>query len=119
MLPKDYGIKHLKSLLTHSILFRFLLALLCSLPSQQLSFFPFFLLQNSFFMVYLIHFEEKLHHAQHYIGYVDNNLKQRIRKHRSNKGAKLLIAVNSKGIQWEVVRVWEDGDRQLERRLKN
>ena len=70
-------------------------------------------------MVYLIHFEEKLHHAQHYIGFVDKNLNQRIKKHKSNKGAKLLIAVNSKGIQWEVVRVWENGDRQLERRLKN
>lgn len=70
-------------------------------------------------MVYLIHFEEKLHHAQHYIGFVDKNLKQRINKHRHNKGTKLLVAVNSKGIPWEVVSVWEDGDRQLELRLKN
>src|SRR5689334_11483895 len=31
MLPKDYGIKHLKRLLILSILFRFLLALHCSL----------------------------------------------------------------------------------------
>jgi len=70
-------------------------------------------------MVYLIHFNEKLHHAQHYIGFVEHNLKQRIKKHKSNKGAKLLIAVNGKGIQWEVVRVWEEGDRGLERQLKN
>jgi predicted GIY-YIG superfamily endonuclease len=70
-------------------------------------------------MVYLIHFEEKLHHAQHYIGFVDKNLQQRIKKHKSNKGAKLFVAVNNKGIPWEVVRVWEGGDRQLERRLKN
>ncbi len=70
-------------------------------------------------MVYLIHFTDKLHHAQHYIGFVEKNLKQRIRKHRNNKGAKLLIAVNAKGIQWEVVRVWEAGDRTLERQLKN
>ena len=70
-------------------------------------------------MVYLIHFKEKLHHAQHYIGFVDKNLKQRINKHKSNKGAKLLMAVNNKGIPWEVVRVWEEGDRQLERKLKN
>jgi predicted GIY-YIG superfamily endonuclease len=118
-LPKAYGINYLKPLPTLSILFRFLLALGCNLPSQQLSFFPFFLLQNSFFMVYLIHFEEKLHHAQHYIGFVDKNLQQRIKKHRSNKGAKLLVAANSKGIPWEVVRVWEDGNRELERKLKN
>ena len=70
-------------------------------------------------MVYLIHFEEKLHHAQHYIGFVEKNLKQRIKKHKSNKGAKLLIAVNAKGIQWGVVRIWEKGDRTLERKLKN
>src|SRR3954454_21531768 len=114
MLPKDYGIKHLKPFPTHSILFRFLLALVRSLPFQQLSFFPFFLLQNSFFMVYLIHFEEKLHHAQHYIGFVECNLEQRIKKHKNNKGAKLLAAINDKGIPWEVVRVWEQGDRQLE-----
>ena len=62
-------------------------------------------------MVYLIHFSEKLHHAQHYIGFVDKNLQQRINKHKSNKGAKLLVAVNNKGIQWEVVSVWEEGDR--------
>ena len=70
-------------------------------------------------MVYLVHFEEKLHPAQHYIGFVDKNLEQRIEKHRSNKGAKLLIAVNNKGILWKVVRVWEGGDRELECRLKN
>ena len=70
-------------------------------------------------MVYLIHFEEKLHHAQHYLGFVEKNLKQRIKKHKSNKGAKLLRAINQKGIVWEVVRVWEDGDRTLERKLKN
>lgn len=70
-------------------------------------------------MVYLIHFSEKLHHAQHYIGFVENNLKQRIKKHQKNKGAKLLIAVNDKGISWEVVRVWEEGDRTFERKLKN
>ncbi len=50
-------------------------------------------------MVYPIHFTAKLHHAQHYTGFVEKNLKQRIKKHRNNKGAKLLIAVNEKGIQ--------------------
>ena len=70
-------------------------------------------------MVYLIHFSEKLHHAQHYIGFVISDLEQRIALHKSNRGAKLLAAVNDNGISWEVVRVWEDGDRQLERKLKN
>jgi len=70
-------------------------------------------------MVYLIHFSEKLHHAQHYIGFVDGNLQARIKRHKRNKGAKLLAAVNRLGIQWDVVKVWEQGDRQLERKLKN
>lgn len=70
-------------------------------------------------MVYLIHFEEKLHHAQHYLGFVERNLKQRIKKHRKNKGAKLLAAINNKGILWVVVRVWQEGDRNFERKLKN
>jgi hypothetical protein len=46
-------------------------------------------------MVYLIHFSEKLHHAQHYLGFVANDLIQRIELHASNRG-----------------------DRRLERKLK-
>lgn len=70
-------------------------------------------------MVYLIHFQTKLHHAQHYIGFVADDLMQRIELHRSNRGAKLLAALNNNGINWQVVRVWMSGDRTLERRLKN
>ena len=70
-------------------------------------------------MVYLIHFQSKLHHAQHYIGFVGTDLLQRIELHLSNKGAKLLAAVNNQGIRWQVVRVWLEGDRRMERKLKN
>ena len=70
-------------------------------------------------MVYLIHFQKKLHHAQHYIGFVDADLLQRIELHKSNRGAKLLRAVNNEGIEWQVVRVWMEGDRHFERILKN
>ena len=70
-------------------------------------------------MVYLIHFQIKLHHAQHYLGFVERNLKQRIKKHKSGSGAKLLAALNRAGIAWDVVRVWQDGDRHFERKLKN
>jgi hypothetical protein len=70
-------------------------------------------------MVYLIHFEMKLHHAQHYIGFVATDLAQCIELHRGNRGAKLLTAVNNNGISWQVVRVWLNGDRYLERKLKN
>lgn len=70
-------------------------------------------------MVYIIHFSQKLHHAQHYLGYVQDDLIQRLELHLSNKGAKLLAAVNNNGIHWQVVRIWLDGDRHLERILKN
>jgi len=70
-------------------------------------------------MVYLIHFSEKLHHAQHYIGFVAGDLTQRIERHKANRGAKILAAVNINGINWQVVRVWLGGDRSLERKLKN
>ena len=70
-------------------------------------------------MVYLIHFDEKFKHARHYIGFVDHNLEAREKKHRDGTGAKILKAVNNAGINWNIVRVWKDGDRNFERSLKN
>jgi len=70
-------------------------------------------------MVYLIHFQTKLHHAEHYLGFVEHNLPQRLKKHKAGTGAKLLAALNRAGIAWDVVRVWKDGDRHFERQLKN
>jgi predicted GIY-YIG superfamily endonuclease len=67
--------------------------------------------------VYLIHFESKLHHAQHYIGFASHDLFARIRDHRNNHGARLLQVLNGAGVQWHVVRTWR-GTRQLERRFK-
>lgn len=90
-------------------------------------------------MVYLIHFAKPLAHSRHYIGYTpDEQLKSRIDKHRKTKltretdpitgdtkwvkhgeGANIMGAVNTKGIGWEVVRIWPTGDRTLERKLKD
>ena len=73
-------------------------------------------------MVYLIHFEEKFKHAQHYLGFVDGGreqLENRATTHLKNQGSKLLKAVNLAGIKWSVVRIWEEGDRNFERSLKN
>ena len=68
--------------------------------------------------VYLIHFETKLHHAQHYLGFSDA-LRLRIACHEHSNGAKLMTAITRNDIKWVVARVWMDGDRTLERRLKN
>lgn len=70
-------------------------------------------------MVYLIHFDRPYKHAQHYIGYTEN-LDQRIYEHEFTvNGARLLQVVREAGIGFQVVRVWPDGDRAFERRLKN
>lgn len=68
-------------------------------------------------MVYLIHFHEKLHHAQHYIGSASAGLVRRIKEHRNGSGARILNVLNDKGIKYSVVRTW-DGGVELERKLK-
>ena len=68
--------------------------------------------------VYLIHFETNYHHARHYLGWT-NNVERRVTEHKNNMGARLLEVINEAGIAWEVVRIWHDGDRTLERRLKD
>lgn len=70
-------------------------------------------------MVYLIHFSQKLHHAQHYIGFVESDLGSRIALHKAGRGAKLLAAINELKIEWQVVRIWREADRLFERKLKN
>lgn len=66
--------------------------------------------------VYLIHFERRLHHAGHYLGYT-HDLEARMKQHRAGVGAKLIDAIQREGIAWEVVRVW-DGGYDLELALK-
>lgn len=70
--------------------------------------------------VYLVHFDQKLSHAQHYLGSA-RNVDARIAHHRAGSGAKILKAANEHGITWNVVRTWEAGNdgRKLERQLKN
>lgn len=70
-------------------------------------------------MVYLIHFDDKLHHAQHYLGFTESEtMEQRIARHRSGSGAKILRACNEAGISYEVVKTWPAGTRDFERSLK-
>jgi predicted GIY-YIG superfamily endonuclease len=69
--------------------------------------------------VYLIHFDEKLHHAQHYIGWTKySDPWRRIQHHFNGRGARLTKAVRKAGIKMRLVRIWKDGDLQLERDLK-
>lgn len=67
---------------------------------------------------YLIHFLEPYHHAKHYLGW-SPEVQARINAHLHGKGARLTEVVHAAGIGMVWVRVWEDGDRKLERKLKN
>jgi hypothetical protein len=68
-------------------------------------------------VVYLLHLSRKLAHAQHYIGYVKQDLDHRLALHRSGRGSKLVAAVHAAGIDFTLARTWP-GDRKYERRLK-
>ena len=71
--------------------------------------------------IYLLHFDQPIapgrHSCQHYIGSADD-LDARLRKHQHSPDARLLQVAKQRGISFDVVRTWQ-GDRQLERKLKN
>ncbi len=68
--------------------------------------------------VYLLHFETRLHHAGHYLGYA-KDVQARIAEHASGHGARLTQVIAEKGITFTVARIWPRGSRKLERQLKN
>jgi hypothetical protein len=69
--------------------------------------------------VYLLHFDQRYRHAQHYLGWAaDNGLDARLARHLAGTGSRLCAVAIGAGITWQVARVWPDGDRTLERRLK-
>ncbi|HZR80419.1 MAG TPA: hypothetical protein VFD92_04905 [Candidatus Binatia bacterium] len=72
-------------------------------------------------MVYLIHFDRPLAHAQHYLGFSENEetLGRRLEHHRAGTGSRLMAAVARAGIDRRVVRIWPEGTRTFERELKN
>lgn len=72
-------------------------------------------------MVYLLHFDKPFGHARHYIGWAETpaTFARRIAHHRAGTGAKLVARAAGAGINFEIARVWEDGDRTFERALKN
>jgi len=55
--------------------------------------------------VYLLHFNEKLRHAGHYLGSAAD-IDVRIAKHRSGRGARLTAVIKELGIGFVIARVW-------------
>ncbi len=69
--------------------------------------------------VYLLHFDKPLKHAKHYIGYAENDVEQRLEKHKSGQGARLLQVITEKGIGFKLAKTWNNASRSFERALKN
>jgi predicted GIY-YIG superfamily endonuclease len=72
--------------------------------------------------VYLLHFD-RAHplapHEQHYIGFTSLPLQERVERHKSGNGAKLVACMQALSIGFQVVRVWENVPYAFERKLKN
>jgi predicted GIY-YIG superfamily endonuclease len=66
--------------------------------------------------IYLLHFDRKLSHAGHYIGWSEE-LDGRLAAHKSGLGARLTEVLRERGIGFTCVRLWK-GTRADERRLK-
>jgi hypothetical protein len=68
-------------------------------------------------MIYLLHYDRPLHHAQHYLGSCDDP--QRIQDHGNGTSrARLPEVFFQLGVKFVVAQTWEGG-RTDERKLKN
>lgn len=80
-------------------------------------------LKTNMGQVYIIHFDEKLAHARHYVGFVlsdsPNAVNKRYEQHVAGRGANLLKVANDRGIRFKVVRVIVNQTRANERKIKN
>jgi predicted GIY-YIG superfamily endonuclease len=55
-----------------------------------------------------LHFDRPCKHARHYIGFTSSDsLEQRMERHRSGTGARLLAVAISHGISWVIARTWK------------
>lgn len=73
--------------------------------------------------VYLIHLDQSIAHARHYLGYTSLECVQdRLARHKAGNGARLLQVANERGITYSIVRTWEFATwqeaRKFERKLK-
>jgi len=73
-------------------------------------------------MVYLLHFDKPVGgRAWHYIGWCKDGqgeLDRRLAVHRAGNGARILAAAIEQGVTWAIAATYQ-GDRKLERQLKN
>ncbi len=67
--------------------------------------------------VYILHLDTPLEHARHYTGYAQD-LAERIPLHGTSRGARIMEVCRERGITWRLGRVFDGGNRRLERRFK-
>ena len=71
--------------------------------------------------IYVLHFDEKLSHAQHYVGCTDN-LRGRLNAHATGAGSRICRELMKRGIAWHLGGLYETSHRnmrKLERGLKD
>lgn len=68
--------------------------------------------------VYIIHLNQPLKHARHYVGFA-NDVQGRFAHHQNGTGARLLQVCNQLGISYQLARVFDKADRTFERHLHN
>ena len=70
-------------------------------------------------LVYLLHYDQAVGHAQHYLGWTSRRVEDRVQDHiDGTSGARLALEFARRRIAPEVVKVWP-GNKALERRFKN
>lgn len=75
-------------------------------------------MKNDLGTVYLIHFSRPYKGTQHYIGWTGIGIEERMKRHNGERGACLLKACTKSGIDFSVVRQWENKDFSFEQLLK-
>lgn len=70
-------------------------------------------------MLYLLHFDPKFRHAQHYLGFTqDGRIEARLAEHCSGKGARIVTAAFEAKCKVFLVRTWPEYGRTHERAFK-
>jgi predicted GIY-YIG superfamily endonuclease len=69
-------------------------------------------------IVYLLHFSQPYQHARHYTGWTADDVLDRLVRHASGHGARLMTVIYHAGIGFILVRTCE-GTRRTERAIKN
>ena len=69
--------------------------------------------------VYILHFNEPVGHAQHYVGFCEEgNLEKRLETHRKGHGSRLVAELMRRGLDFELAKFYVGKSRKFERMLK-